>query len=79
MVANWDSQDSKKWLRNRLKELDIKSLEQLSEISGIDPGSISRYFSQERRPSIDVLEPLSKALSVSIDELLRVLGAKTEL
>ena len=78
MVDNWNSQDSKGWLRNRLKELDIKSLDQLSEISGIDPGSISRYFSQERRPSIDVVEPLSKALNVSTDELLRVLGAKRE-
>jgi transcriptional regulator with XRE-family HTH domain len=78
VVDNWNSQDSKSWLRNRLKELDIKSLDQLSEISGIDPGSISRYFSQERRPSIDVVEPLSKALNVSTDELLRVLGAKRE-
>lgn len=56
--------------------LGIKSLDELSNITKIDIGSLSRYFSQERRPSIDAIEPLCIALKVTSDELLIALGAK---
>ena len=57
-------------------KLSIKSLDELSSITKIDWGSLSRYFNQERRPSIDAIDPLCAALEVTSDELLVVLGAK---
>jgi transcriptional regulator with XRE-family HTH domain len=58
-------------------ELEIKSLDELSDMTKIDIGSLSRYFSQERRPSIDAIEPICIALKVTSDELLIALGAKS--
>jgi transcriptional regulator with XRE-family HTH domain len=59
-----------------MTKLEIKSLEELSNMTKIDIGSLSRYFSQERRPSINAIEPLCIALKVTSDELLIGLGAK---
>jgi transcriptional regulator with XRE-family HTH domain len=58
-------------------ELEIKSLNELSDMTKIDIGSLSRYFSQERRPSIDAIEPICTALKVTSYELLIALGAKS--
>ena len=58
-------------------KLSIKSLDELSSITKIDRGSLSRYFNQERRPSIDAIDPLCYALAVTSDELLVALGAKS--
>jgi len=58
-------------------ELEIKSLGELSNMTKIDLGSLSRYFSQERRPSIHTIEPICIALKVTSDELLIALGAKS--
>ena len=53
--------------------LRIKSLDELSSITKIDRGSLSRYLNQERRPSID---PICASLEITSDDLLIVLGAR---
>jgi transcriptional regulator with XRE-family HTH domain len=58
-----------------MSKLDLSSLEELAEMTDIDRGTISRYFHHQRRPSIDVLEPLCTALQVSPETLLKALGA----
>jgi len=63
------------WLRNRMNSLGISGLEELSERSGIDRGSLSRYFRQERTPKVNVIAPLCEALEVSPENLLIALGA----
>lgn len=63
------------WVQQRLEELGLVTFDALSQKTGIDRGTLSRYFRQERRPSIDAVEPLCKALKVSPQTLLYVLGA----
>ena len=58
-----------------MEELGISGLEELHRKTGIDRGSISRYFRQERSPSIEVIAPLCEALQVSPETLLIALGA----
>lgn len=70
--------DTKLWLREAMEKLELTSLDELAKISGIDAGSISRYFNLERRPSIDVIEPLAIALKVQPGVIMRVLGATTD-
>jgi len=67
--------ESSEWLAQRMARVGFTSLEALAEVTGIDRGSLSRYFRHERRPSIDVVAPLSAALSVSPQTLLIALGA----
>lgn len=70
------SQDeSSEWLVQRLIKLNISSYEEFAAHVGIDRGTLSRYFRQERRPSIDVIAPLCDVLEVSPETLLIVLGA----
>ena len=68
-------EESTEWLRVRMAKLSISSLEELAKVTDIDRGTLSRYFHHERRPSIDVLEPLCSALQVSPETLLKALGA----
>ena len=68
-------ENSRNWLKNKMDGLGIATLEELSQQTGIDPGSLSRYFNLERRPSIDVIEPIAKALKVTPTEVLSALGA----
>ena len=77
MPNRYTAKESNEWLRTTMLKLSIKSLDELSSITKIDRGSLSRYFNQERRPSIDAIEPLCTALEVTSDELLVVLGAKS--
>ena len=77
MPNRYAPKESNEWLRQTMLKLSIKSLDELSGITKIDRGSLSRYFNQERRPSIDAIEPLCAALEVTSDELLIVLGAKS--
>jgi transcriptional regulator with XRE-family HTH domain len=63
------------WLRFKMEQLGISGLDELQRKSGIDKGSISRYFRQERNPGVDVIAPLCKALEVSPETLLIALGA----
>jgi transcriptional regulator with XRE-family HTH domain len=71
----YSATESADWLQVRLSKLQIGTLQNLSEKSGIDKGTLSRYFRQERRPSIDCIGPLCLALEVSPELLLKVLGA----
>jgi transcriptional regulator with XRE-family HTH domain len=58
-----------------MSAVSISSLEELAKLTGIDRGTLSRYFRQERRPSVDVIAPLCEALKVSPESLLIGLGA----
>ena len=77
MSTRYTPKESNEWLRTTMLKLSIKSLDELSSITKIDRGSLSRYFNQERRPSIDAIPPLCEALEITSDELLIVLGAKS--
>lgn len=68
-------EESSAWLRTRMSELGIASLADLEAKSGVDRGSISRYFRQERVPGVDVIAPLCGALEVAPATLLTALGA----
>ena len=67
--------ESAEWLRLNLEKNGIASLEELAQSTGIDRGTLSRYFRQERRPSILVIAPLCEVLKVSPKTLLIALGA----
>jgi transcriptional regulator with XRE-family HTH domain len=67
--------ESAAWLQDRLGRLNIETLQSLADKSGIDKGTLSRYFRHERRPSIDCIGPLCSALKTSPELLLKVLGA----
>ena len=58
-----------------MKAAGISTLEELAQKTGIDRGTLSRYFHQERRPSIDVIGPICEVLKVSPETLLIGLGA----
>jgi transcriptional regulator with XRE-family HTH domain len=73
--VRFTADESVDWLYARMNQLGIGSLDELTELTGLDKGTLSRYFRHERRPSIDVVEPLSQALQVSVETLLRALGA----
>lgn len=73
--TRYDAAESTAWLHARMARIGLRSLEQLAELTGIDRGTLSRYFRQERRPSIDVVAPLSAALDVSPQTILIALGA----
>ena len=73
--ARISADEGSEWLRMRMLQLKISGLEELHERSGIDRGSISRYFRQERVPGVDVIAPLCQALEVSPETLLIALGA----
>ena len=67
--------ETKLWLQESMAKVELNSLDELAKVSGIDAGSISRYFNLERRPSIDVIEPLAIALQIRPEVLMQVLGA----
>ena len=71
----YSPEDTADWLRTRMDALKISGLEELHQRTGIDRGSLSRYFRQERVPKIDVIGPLCEALEVSPETLLVALGA----
>lgn len=68
-------EETAEWLRARMSILKLSGLEELHQRTGIDRGSLSRYFRQERIPKIDVIGPLCEALEVSPETLLIALGA----
>lgn len=71
----FSAQQSSEWLTERMNSVGISSLEELAKLTDIDRGTLSRYFRQERRPSIDAIAPLCEALKVSPENLLIGLGA----
>lgn len=68
-------EQSQAWLRARMEELDIASLDELAERCASDKGNLSRIFRQQQRPRVDALEPLAIGLEVSVYELLVRIGA----
>jgi transcriptional regulator with XRE-family HTH domain len=66
--------DTWDWLGQRLEALEISSLEQLATVSGINKGTLSKYFHQIQRPTVGALVPLCEALEVSPETLLVALG-----
>ena len=73
--TRYSQDESSEWLVRRLLKLNISTYEEFAAQVGIDRGTLSRYFRQERRPSIDVVAPLCEVLEVSPETLLIVLGA----
>lgn len=67
--------ESNEFLLQKMKSAGISTLEDLAQLTGLDRGTLSRYFHQERRPSIDVIAPICEALNVSPETLLIGLGA----
>jgi len=67
-------EDTWDWLGQRLEALEISSLEQLATVSGINKGTLSKYFHQIQRPTVGALVPLCEALKVAPETLLVVLG-----
>jgi transcriptional regulator with XRE-family HTH domain len=68
-------EQSSVWLRARMDELGIATLEELAGLCGSDKGNLSRVFHQKQRPRVDALEPMAGALQVSVYELLVRIGA----
>ena len=68
-------EQSSAWLRTRMDELGITSLDELAERCGSDKGNLSRIFRQQQRPRVDALEPLAIGLEVSVYEILVRSGA----
>ena len=62
------------WLRERMFTLKILSLEDLAQRSGIDRGTVYRYFIRQQEPGARNIQPLCNALEVNAEELLRALG-----
>lgn len=62
------------WLRERMDKLGFTSLEQLANETGINRGNIYRYFTQEQRPSVALVDPLCRVLKVTPQALLIGLG-----
>ena len=73
--SRFTSEESYVWLEKQMAKRGFTSLEDLTRASGIDRGTLSRYFRQERRPSVDVIAPLCEALGVAPESLLIALGA----
>lgn len=68
-------EQSQAWLRARMEELSLGSLDELAERCRSDKGNLSRIFRQQQRPRVDALEPLAAGLGVSVYELLVRIGA----
>ena len=66
------------WLKIRMSELGMGSIADLEQATGINKGTLSRYFRGLQRPSIDVIPVLCEALRVSPLTLLRVFGVTVD-
>jgi transcriptional regulator with XRE-family HTH domain len=64
------SEQMNDWLQQRLAKSGLETLSALAIKSNISKGTLSKYFRGIQRPSIDVIEPLSKALKVTPTQLL---------
>ena len=56
-------------------ELQIDTIETLGQLAGMNKGTLSKYFHQKQRPSIDALPGLCAALQVAPESLLIAMGA----
>jgi transcriptional regulator with XRE-family HTH domain len=66
--------DSVEWLHVRLREIGLRSIADLEARTGLNKGTISKYFRQLQRPSISVVPILCSGLEVSPATLLAALG-----
>lgn len=66
--------ESQVWLMSRMEELEIANLATLQAMTGINKGTLSKYFRHQQRPSIDVIPKLCEVLHVSPEALLIALG-----
>ncbi len=57
-----------------MAQLGIGSLEQLARQTGMDRGTLHRYFALEQEPGARAIQPLCEALEVEAEILLRLLG-----
>lgn len=73
-VKRFTPDETYSWLRDRMQKLGYTSLEQLASETGINRGNIYRYFTQEQRPSVALVEPLCQVLKVTPQALLIGLG-----
>ena len=72
--SKFSAEESSEWLQIRLGSIGVRSLSEFAELTGIHKGTISKYFRQIQRPSIEVLPILCETLKVSPSTLLQVLG-----
>jgi hypothetical protein len=70
-----DPAGTQSWLAVHLESTGLDTLGRLAEVSGVNKGTLSRYFRQTQRPSVDTLVILCKSLNVTPSELLYGLGA----
>jgi len=66
------------WLNARMAQAGIRSLEELQLRSGINKGTLSKYFRHLQSPSVAVVPVLCQALNVSPEDLLSGLGVLTK-
>ena len=74
-MAYLNTAGSQEWLKVQLERSGLHTLSRLAEVAGINKGTLSKYFTQKQRPTIDVVGTLCLALHVSPSELLYGLGA----
>ena len=70
----FDPEETWQWLGERLETLGLSSLDQLAAVSGVNKGTLSKYFHQIQRPTVGALVPLCEALQVAPETLLVALG-----
>jgi transcriptional regulator with XRE-family HTH domain len=62
------------WLKERMAHLGMPNLDALATASGINKGTLSKYFRGVQVPSIAAVPALCESLQVSPLELLQGLG-----
>jgi transcriptional regulator with XRE-family HTH domain len=77
-MAYLKAKESQAWLRVQLDLTGIRTLDNLARVTGIHKGTLSKYFSQKQRPTVDVVAVLCRALKLSPREVLYGLGAIDE-
>jgi transcriptional regulator with XRE-family HTH domain len=74
-MAYLSPEESRLWLKTRLQESGLKTIDNLAKKTGINKGTISKYFRQKQRPTVDVLVVLAGAMELSPSDVLIGLGA----
>ena len=69
-----DTESGMYWLSSRMRAVGLNSLDELQKSSGINKGTLSKYFRGVQVPSVSVVPVLCQALRVSPEELLIGLG-----
>ena len=77
MLTTMDRMELNDWLKVKLANMNWTQLE-LAKKSGLDPSQISRLIHGDRKPSIDIVIAISKALMLDNDEFMWVMGWRDE-